>query len=230
MWALSDKHFSHLGSVRALLAAAFLILAVPPCYAQFGEGGPQANVENRRECNAWMQAAQVALRKGDNEEAIRRYSAVEARNCPGADMEIAINRGMAYHHLGRFEEAMRDYDEAVKFDPRDRHTSAVIHNNRCYALTVLGRADQALADCDKAVSLSPRQNELYLSTRAFAYSRLGRYQEALRDFDAALQSDPKKADALYSRGVIKQHLGMPGGDADIATALALDPSLRRPAQ
>jgi tetratricopeptide (TPR) repeat protein len=143
-------------------------------------------------------------------------------------MHIAFNRGMALHHLGRLEEAMRDFDVAVKFDPGDRHSSAVLYNNRCYSLTKLGRAAEALPDCDKAVSLSPRQNEVYLSTRAVAYVQLGRYQDALRDFDAALESAPRKADALYSRGIVKRHLGLPGGDADIAAALALDPVLATP--
>jgi tetratricopeptide (TPR) repeat protein len=225
---MADRSIS--GVKRALLAATFAVAAVTPSGAQMiGMDGAVVvpNLDRSRDCNSGLQAANRALRSGNDEEAVRRYSMVATENCPGSEMEIAYNRGMALHHLGRFEEAMRDYDVAVTFDPQDRHTSAVLHNNRCYALVVLGRAEQALADCDKAVSLSPRQNELYLSTRAFAYSKLGRYEEALRDFDAALASDPKKADALYSRGVIKLHLGISSGAGDIEAAVRLDPSLAK---
>jgi tetratricopeptide (TPR) repeat protein len=213
-----------------VLAAAFALAGMPPCFAQpapaWSDGFP--TVQDRRSCEASLAAARRALHDRKYEEAVRLYSAVAPRNCPGAELHVAFNRGMALHHLGRLEEAMRDFDVAVKFDPGDRHSSAVLHNNRCYSLTKLGRAAEALPDCDKAVSLSPRQNEVYLSTRAVAYVQLGRYQDALRDFDAALQSAPRKADALYSRGIVKRHLGMPGADADIAAALALDPALANP--
>src|SRR5882672_4628227 len=54
-----------------------------------------------------------------------------------------INRGLAYVRKGQYGPALKDYAQAIKYQPG----SAVPYNNRCYALAQLAKLDDALADC-----------------------------------------------------------------------------------
>ena len=54
---------------------------------------------------------------------------------------------------------------------------------------------------------------------------MGDTAHAMADFNAALASDPNFALALYWRGTLKKQQGDASGDADLAAAAKLDPSL-----
>jgi tetratricopeptide (TPR) repeat protein len=59
------------------------------------------------------------------------------------------------------------------------------------------------------------------------YAAKGDYDRAIADFDQAIRLDPKLALAYYQRGFAKRAKGdAAGGDADIATAKQLHPTLR----
>ncbi len=65
-----------------------------------------------------------------------------------------------------------------------------------------------------------------LDSRGFVYFRMRQYDKAIADYEAALRSAPRSAASLYVRGLAKKRRGdTAGGDADIATANALDPTI-----
>ena len=133
------------------------------------------------------------------------------------------NRGLAYARKGQYGPALKDYAQAMKYQP----DSAVPYNNRCYALAQLGKLDDALPDCQMAVKLSPRNPEI-LDSRAFVYVLQGKYPEAIRDYDAALDISPRMVFSLFGRAAAKLKSGDgAGARADFAAAKAVDPDVTK---
>ena len=94
--------------------------------------------------------------------------------------QIHFALGNAYTALGNFDQAARDYSEALHHEP-DQPWAL---NNRCWSYGHLRRGQAALQDCDAALRLLPDQPEI-LDSRALAYWVLGDRDRAWRDLDRA---------------------------------------------
>ena len=81
-----------------------------------------------------------------------------------------------------------------------------------------------MTDCDQAINLDPTVADAY-DSGGFARLKLGQWDPALTDFDKALELNPKLATALYGRGYAKLKKRDPTGDADVADARSLNPSI-----
>jgi tetratricopeptide (TPR) repeat protein len=88
-------------------------------------------------------------------------------------------------------------------------------------------ANAAMADYSEAIRLAP--DPAAFNNRGNIYRKQKNWRRALADYNDAIRLNPKYALALYSRGVVQ---GLIGRDAeykaDIARALAIDPSLDDP--
>jgi len=105
------------------------------------------------------------------------------------------NRGNTLKALGRREEALRDFDQAIALDP----ALAPTYYNRGNTLADMGRREEALRDYDQAIALDPTYALVY-SNRGTTLDALGRRKEALRDYDQAITLDPADALAYSNRG------------------------------
>jgi len=112
------------------------------------------------------------------------------------------NRGVILERLGRPEEALAAYDQAVRLAPDD----AVSHGNRAFVLGQLGQHEDALAAYDRAVRLDP-DNAASHGNRGVALGRLGRRKEALAAYDRALRLDPDDVAARGNRGEVLMFMG-----------------------
>jgi len=133
-----------------------------------------------------------------------------------------IDRASARVLKADYDDAIQDYDAALKLKPDD----AELLNSRCFARGIANRAlDLALADCTAAIDQKPH-NAAYLDSRGFVYFRMGVLDKAISDFNAALDVAPDLAPTLYVRGLIERRRGDAAhGDADIAAAKSLDPTI-----
>lgn len=95
---------------------------------------------------------------------------------------------------GNYEEAIKDYTEAIRYAPKD----PVPHASRGYVYQKMGRHDEAIADYTQAIKLDPADGELYL-LRGHAYSLKGCEDEAILDYSRAIGIDPGNADAYFNR-------------------------------
>jgi tetratricopeptide (TPR) repeat protein len=131
------------------------------------------------------------------------------------------NRGVAYKVKGEYELALQDYNLAIQLNPN----AANHYNNRGIIYRLKHEYDRAIADYDEAIWLK-RDYIAAFYNRAFAYADKGDYDRALEDFGVVLRFNPKSALALYARGtmLIKKG-GTEAGNADIAAAKAIDPSI-----
>jgi TonB family protein len=169
--------------------------------------------------------------------------------------QVLRNRGAAKFGLGRYDDALVDFDAALKMKPDDA-MALESHGMTNYRL---GRFDAALADYDRAIALASGRVFLQYE-RGACLVHLARYSEALTDLDravarlphffaayiarsaaqyglknyAAAQADaeyvagfaPTSVEALYARGQARIALGdAAGGKADIAKAQAADPHI-----
>jgi tetratricopeptide (TPR) repeat protein len=175
---------------------------------------------------ARIDEGELLLSEGKAAEALRLFDQVlEA----GTDFMALHGRASALHMLGRFAEALADFDAALRLRPGDMAATA----NRSHVLQTMGRHDEALAGYDRILQLRPdfapilysRSNVLQdlnrfdealagynrvlaqnpadpaaRNNRGNVLMKMRRYPEALADFDAVLTMRPGFANALYNRG------------------------------
>lgn len=132
-------------------------------------------------------------------------------------------RGAAYMEMGKFREAVADFDQALIYGP-----NADVYNNRCFARARMdGVLNAARSDCEKSLKLEP--GKIYaLDSLAFVSFKQGDYVGAIAAYDGVLAQDPNYAPALYIRGVTKVRRGdFINGHADINAARRADPQIAR---
>jgi tetratricopeptide (TPR) repeat protein len=107
------------------------------------------------------------------------------------------NRGIALRELGRFADAMKDFDEAIQLAPN----YAYAYGSKAWLLATAD--DQDFIDADKAVDLAKTACELtkwkeddLLGTLAAAYARQGDYEQAKKWLNSAMAIDPDKYPVL----------------------------------
>ena len=116
--------------------------------------------------------------------------------------ETHARRGLALAGMGRAEEAVASYDEAIREEPGH----ALAHLDRGVALAGMGRTEEAVASYDEAIRCDPPLARAHHS-RAGALAALGRADEALTAYDAAIGLDGHAADAHTDKGVLYASLG-----------------------
>jgi tetratricopeptide (TPR) repeat protein len=88
-----------------------------------------------------------------------------------------------------------------------------------------GNYDTALADFTSALSLNP-VDFVTLNNRGNVYGDINRPDLAIEDYSASIQVNGSYAPAFYNRGKLRIEKGeIAGGNADIAFAKLLEPSL-----
>jgi putative GTP pyrophosphokinase len=133
----------------------------------------------------------MAHGKQDHEAAIALYSrALELRPAPSLRSIIHSHRGMA--HFSRSEEghALRDFEEAVRWDASNHR--ALVY--RALALRRLGQVEEALLDLERALEAGAERSEvLYL--RAQTLAEMERRDEAIAALTEVLQLEPGREEA-----------------------------------
>lgn len=173
-----------------------------------------------------VDAVADALKAGDPDRAMRLAALALDRNDlePRERAHILLNRGLAQQQLGGREQALGDFESALRIrslPPVDRARALF---DRGVVFDELGRTDQAIAGYTAALRLVPAMPAA-LNNRANAYRRLGRLAEARRDYEASLRTgNPAPQFSNYGLGQIAEAQGNPLAAQDYyRTALAADP-------
>lgn len=98
--------------------------------------------------------------------------------------------------------ALRDFEQAVKLDPRNWRA---VHN-RAVSYAQQGELDVALLGFGHVIRLQPRYGPAYRN-RGEVHYELGQYAEAVEDYSRALQHMPNEDDLLYLRADANRQLG-----------------------
>ncbi|MFI4933109.1 MAG: DUF3857 domain-containing protein [Caulobacterales bacterium] len=157
-----------------------------------------------------------------NEDALADKDFDEATQLSPPGTQVLLRHARAYESAGKYEGAIRIYDQMIADSPND----ADLLNGRCWLRAEWGEELQrALDDCNSALKIVPESSQ-ELDSRGLTQLRLGRLDLSISDYDEALRISPNQGASLFGRGVAKLRKGdKPGGEADIAAALAKDPQL-----
>ncbi len=108
------------------------------------------------------------------------------------DPQAYINRGMARVNRGNYEEAIEDFDRALRLDPK----SAEAYNGRGKARAESGKYVDAHDDFNKAIELNPKMAGAYRN-RGDNLKRLAVQKETIPEIEEAREQFGKKHQGAY---------------------------------
>ena len=108
------------------------------------------------------------------------------------EAEEHFSAGVQLQNQDRWEEAIAEYDEAIRLDPQN--TDA--YSNRGFAYFKLDQFEQAIQDYGEAIRLDPRNPMIY-ANRGVMYGFVDKNDEAIVDFEKviSLTDSPEQAEA-----------------------------------
>ena len=136
-------------------------------------------------------------------------------------------RGSAYLSIGdldnskgRFEKAIEDFTEAIKYKSDYPHA----YNNRGRAYFNKGELENAIADFSKAIELMPEFPEAY-HYRGLAYFLKGNCDDAIADLNEVICLDSDDAVAYHRRGIVYLRKGnFDNAIVDLDKAIKMNPN------
>jgi protein O-mannosyl-transferase len=145
------------------------------------------------------------------------------RNCTAKTPESSLCQcNLAYNQLitNRFDEAIRHYSEALKYDPN----TVEAYNGRGQAYLFTNKFADALADFDKAIAAGIVTPKLFLN-KGKCLVMTGRETEAIAPLSRSLELEPKNPEAYFFRAIAHEKSGDPARvAADYAAAIAQNPN------
>ncbi|KAL3854349.1 hypothetical protein ACJMK2_013622 [Sinanodonta woodiana] len=90
--------------------------------------------------------------------------------------------------VGKFEDALSLYTQALEIDPSNKFTNSKLFCNRATVCSKINKLQQAIEDCTKAVELDDTYLKAYMR-RAKCYMDTELYEEAVRDYEKICQID-----------------------------------------
>ncbi|MGA0559877.1 tetratricopeptide repeat protein [Larkinella sp. VNQ87] len=136
------------------------------------------------------------MQQGKFREAISPLN--DAINADASNYEAFNSRGVAYFELKDYENALLDYEQAIKLNPEFYKP----YYNRAKLKTARGETDAALKDYAEAIRRAPDTSDIFLD-RGQLFATMGNLTSALSDFNQAIQLDPKSSLAYFNRGNIR---------------------------
>jgi tetratricopeptide (TPR) repeat protein len=98
----------------------------------------------------------------------------------------AVNYGWALRSVGRYEDALLEYERALRLNPLDKARPL---EHICTTYNMMRRHEEAIDTCNKVIELSPRSLPSYFNL-AVAYSELDQMDEAREAADKILKIYP----------------------------------------
>jgi lipoprotein NlpI len=167
------------------------------------------------------EAGRAAVQRHDWPAAIRLYSgALDRGDLPPETQATAHNnRGIAYARSNRNDEALADFDAAIRLNPR--YQNAYVNRGDIHHFK--GQDERAITDYDAALTLRAGDEVAYYD-RGNAYAALGKHRQAIDDYDAAIRLKTDYQPAYFNRGNSFQAIGrLAEATADYDMAIKLKP-------
>jgi tetratricopeptide (TPR) repeat protein len=165
----------------------------------------QAKVEEADKARADMMKAPTDQRSamqpkvnGLYEDALHSFQqAQQAAPVKDPNLHLVYEKlGYANEMLGKYDEAIADYQKAVELKP----TSADYYNNLSLALARAGKVPEAMQACEKASSMDPARGAIGWKNLGVVLYNSNHLAEAVEPLKKATGLNPNDADAWYLLG------------------------------
>ena len=88
------------------------------------------------------------------------------------------NKGSALYFLGKYEEAIKCYNQSIKIDP----SNPVVWNNKGLALYHLGKYDEAITSYEHVITIDPSDADAW-NSKGDSLNSLGKKDEAKKCYE-----------------------------------------------
>lgn len=174
----------------------FIFLALLMALAAACSGNPAQPVPDAQ---ALLDAAHAALARGEYDKAVADFQAALAQS---KSLDGYFGLGNALTNLGRMDEAIAAYQEALKINPNDIPTLT----NLGVAYYQQGRLREAQDTFRKVLSLNPDDAETHYLLAA-ALIQAGDLATAEQELNRALELKPDLPEARFGMGVLRRLQG-----------------------
>ena len=140
------------------------------------------------------------LWQGNSSAALAYFQKAKETNPQDADIWFQI--GYCYGNLGRYDEEIESYKQAIRIKP----DFVEAHNNLGVSYGKLGRYQDEIEACKQAIRINPDSAEAHCNL-GVAYDKLGRHQESIEALKQAIRIKPDLAEAHCNLGVTYYNLG-----------------------
>ena len=176
------------------------------------EGYPVKDMSKQQQQPAEVTGESKTISTGGQKE-VGDSGLVATKDNP-EEAEGWYTKGYNLARLGKYDEAINAYDEAIRLDPKYVNAWYAKGNN----LNNLGRYDEAINAYDGAIRLDPKYENAWYA-KGVDLKKQERYDEAINAYGEAIRLDPKYAKAWYAKGNALKLLGRTT-EADAAYAKA----------
>jgi tetratricopeptide (TPR) repeat protein len=166
-----------------------LLAALTLCASQVCQAAEKKNPE----ANKLAREGAEAAKNQQWDKAVDLLKKATAMDHKYADELSAVyqRRGYAAAKEQRYEDAINDYDEALKLTPQD---ATRIHEQRAAVEMKIQAYDKALADYSDLIKQKPNEVRYY-NYRAYIYELKNDLQNSLADTEKILKLDPNNQDS-----------------------------------
>ena len=119
------------------------------------------------------------------------------------DYEYFFNRAQDQCELNNFQEAILDYNKALKLSPKE---ICLVYSMRGNAKRNLGDLQGAISDQNKALDCDPLYADGYFY-RSSAKFKMGDLDGAIDDYTQVIKINQNDSDAFFNRANIKKKVG-----------------------
>ena len=193
-------------------------------FTQAIELAPTAMEYYTQRAESYMAAGKPELARQDFDHVAWSYE-LDALNrqltADPKDPQNWVARGDHLQQVARWDEAAKNYLDALKLDPQCR-TAQV---GQASVLFQQGQTDEALAACNAILKAEP--DRAAYSLRGNILLQQGQYDAAIADYKTSQRFDSLVAQAYLKRAEQRQASGeIQQASADLAQAVRMDPRLR----
>ncbi len=177
-------------------------------------------LQNDRRATLVFKKAESALDQPDFDEAIVLFDqALQLHLPPAKAAEAYYGRGLANTHKSKYDEAIRDFSEALRLDSR----KVDAFWGRGHAYQRKDELEKALADYGEFLQRNPNAGLAY-SNRGMIYMKHKEWAKAALDFSEAIRCLPGDASAYLNRGAALLELGdLDGALASLDASISINP-------